>query len=237
MGTEPPGVSTDTGLTTRLRSYGLGVEALAWWSGVCFAEAMAVLVYLQVASVAVTDVRYVVYPFVWINVGLWAAMSVDVAANVRDHRQHAFALGGAALYALLLFLAGGLLQVGAGGPGTALDVRFDATPGWAPFVFYDGVLVQLSIVPFKLVGYLSLAYLVYARLLEATRGVVAGLLGLVSCVGCTFSILLPLAGATALFGTAITTYTWDLSTVVFPLTVALLYWNDEAYGWIRRRLP
>ncbi|MFC7201103.1 DUF7546 family protein [Halospeciosus flavus] len=228
-------MSTDTGLGDRLRTYGLGTEALAWWTGVCFAEAMAVLVYLQVASVAVADVRYVVYPFVWINVGLWAAMNVD--ATAQNVRQYAFALGVTTLYAVLLFVAGGLLQFGAGEPGTALDVRFDATPGWAPFVFYDGLLVQASIVPFKLVGYLSLAYLVYARLLEATRGVVAGLLGLVTCVGCTFSVLLPLAGATALFGTAITTYSWDLSTLVFPLTVALLYWNDEAYGWVRRRLP
>jgi hypothetical protein len=48
--------------------------------------------------------------------------------------------------------------------------------------------------------------------------------GIVSCVGCTFPILLPLLGASTF-----STVSWlsvDLSTLVFVLTLALLYWGN-----------
>jgi hypothetical protein len=67
--------------------------------------------------------------------------------------------------------------------------------------------------------------------------VLSGALGLLSCVGCTFSILLPLLGATSLFGSTLTGLSWDLSTLVFLLTVALLYWADEVGVALSRRLP
>jgi hypothetical protein len=86
-------------------------------------------------------------------------------------------------------------------------------------------LLQTVIVPFKLVGYLAFAYLLYARLLDATAGVLSGVFGLVSCVGCTFSLLLPLVGASTF--SAIAWLSWDLSTLVFLVTIALLYWSPE----------
>jgi hypothetical protein len=79
--------------------------------------------------------------------------------------------------------------------------------------------------------------LVYVRVLDATRAVFSGALGLVSCVGCTVSVLLPLLGATTLFGSALTGLAWDLSTAVYLLTVALLYWADEVGTAVARRLP
>ena len=211
--------------------------AVRWWLTVVAVELALVTTYLAVTDVVVTEPRYVVYPFVWINVGLWAVLRVETPSV--DRRQWAIALGMAGGYLLLLFWAGGVLLVGLSDPlpgGAVASVHWNV-PGWGPTVVYGTPRLRLSIIPFKVVGYVAMTYLVYARLLDATRAVLSGVLGLVSCVGCTFSILLPLLGATALFGSTLTGLAWDLSTAVFLLTVSLLYWADEVGAAVSRRRP
>jgi hypothetical protein len=211
--------------------------AVRWWLSVVTVELALVTAYLAVTDVVVTEPRYVVYPFVWINFGLWAMLRVETPSV--DRRQWAVALGMAGGYLLLLFWAGGVLLVGLAEPlpgGAVASVHWNL-PGWGPTVVYGTPRLRLSIIPFKVVGYVAMTYLVYARLLDATRAVLSGALGLLSCVGCTFSILLPLIGATSLFGSTLTGLSWDLSTLVFLLTVALLYWADELGVALSRRLP
>ncbi len=210
--------------------------AVRWWLMVVAAELALVTAYLAVTDVVVTEPRYVVYPFVWINVGVWAMLRMETPSV--DRRQRAVALGMAGGYLLLLFWAGGVLLFGLSGPlpgGAVASVHWNI-PGWGPAVVYGTPRLRLSVVPFKVVGYVAMTYLVYARLLDATRAVLSGALGLLSCVGCTFSILLPLIGATSLFGSTLTGLSWDLSTIVFLLTVALLYWADEVGVAVSRRL-
>jgi len=210
--------------------------AVRWWLIVVAAELALVTAYLAATDVAITEPRYVVYPFVWINVGVWAMLRMETPSV--DRRQWTVALGMAGGYLLLLFWAGGVLLFGLSGPlpgGAVASVHWNI-PGWGPAVVYGTPRFRLSIIPFKVVGYVAMTYLVYARLLDATRMVLSGALGLVSCVGCTFSILLPLIGATSLFGSTLTGLSWDLSTIVFLLTVALLYWADEVGVAVSRRL-
>ncbi|MFB6304487.1 MAG: hypothetical protein ABEH47_04925 [Haloferacaceae archaeon] len=225
---------------TRLRSVGdrLGVDRvdLLVWTVVVLFELLLVLTYLAVTSASITEPRYVVYPFVWINVGLLAVSRTTLADRSRRVRVVALAVAGA--YLLALLAVAGLVRFGVVSPvapGTGLRVSW-VVPGWGPVVVYRSAAVQLVLVPFELVGYAAVAYLLYARLLDAVAGVLSGLLGLVSCVGCTFSLLTPVAGVAG-FGAAVVSLSWDLSTLVFLLTVALLYWAPEIGRAVSARLP
>jgi hypothetical protein len=224
---------------SRLRRLALAeTRAIRWWLAAVAVELAVVTAYLETTpTVVVTEPRYVVYPFLWINVGVWAM--VRTATPSVDRRKWAVAAGVATGYLLLLFVAGGTLQLGLDGPlaGGAVSSIHWNVPGLGPIVVYGTPRVRLSIIPFKVVGYVAMTYLVYARLLDATRAVLSGALGLFSCVGCTFSLLLPLLGATTLFGSTLTGLAWDLSTVVFLCTVATLYWADEVGVALSRRLP
>lgn len=221
---------------SRLRRFLLSeTAAIRWWCLVVAAELVVVTAYIDLTGTIVTDPRYVAYPFVWINVGVWTMLRTETPTVDRRQWALAAAMGGG--YLLLLFVAAGTLQFGIGGPlngGAAASIHWNI-PGLGPIVVYGTPRVRLSIIPFKIVGYVAMTYLVYARLLDATRAVLSGVLGLFSCVGCAFSLLLPLLGATTLFGSTLTGLAWDLSTVVFLLTIALLYWADEVGAAVSRR--
>jgi hypothetical protein len=94
---------------------------------------------------------------------------------------------------------------------------------------YEHALATVVLVPYKLVGYATLAYLVYGTVVDATRTGVAGLLGLLSCVSCSWPVLATLVSGVAGSGSAVAAATLDqslwLSTVVFVVTVALLAWR------------
>ena len=226
------------GPLSRIRRF-LAAEtaAIRWWFLVVAAELALVTAYLAVSDVIVTEPRYVVYPFLWINAGVWAVIRTETPSVTRRQWGVAAALSGG--YLLLLLVVGGTLQLGIDGPlngGAVASIHWNI-PGLGPIVVYGTPRVRLSIIPFKVVGYVAMTYLVYARLLSASRAVLSGVLGLFSCVGCAFSLLLPLLGATTLFGSTLTGLAWDLSTLVFLLTVALLYWTDDIGAALSRRLP
>ena len=69
----------------------------------------------------------------------------------------------------------------------------------------------------------------YATVLDAARSAVTGVLGLLSCVSCSWPVLASLATGVAGGGSglaaAVSTGSYGLSTVVFVATVALLYWR------------
>jgi hypothetical protein len=229
-------VSNARGPLARLRRLVFAdLAAIRWWCLVVAAEIAVATIYIDLAGMAITEPRYVVYPFVWINVGVWAVLRTQTPRV--DRRQWGIATAVAVGYLLVLLWAGGVLLVGLLEPlpgGAAASVYWDI-PGRGPIVVYGTPRLRLSLIPFKAVGYLTLAYLVYARLLDATRAALSGALGLFSCVGCAFSILLPLLGATTLFGSTLTGFAWDLSTLVFVFTVALLYWADAVGAAVSRR--
>jgi len=87
----------------------------------------------------------------------------------------------------------------------------------------------MVVIPYKLIGYLALTYLVYVTLLDAAGSAVGGVLGLLSCVSCTWPVLATIVTGVAGSGTALAgavyAQSYDLSTVVFVVTVGLLYWR------------
>ena len=83
--------------------------------------------------------------------------------------------------------------------------------------------------PARVVGYAALAYLVYATVIDASGAAVSGVVGLLSCVSCSWPILASLlsgvAGGGSVLVAATFDFSYDISTAVFLLTVALLYWR------------
>jgi len=172
------------------------------------------------------------YPFVWLNLGLWALWRVDPRPAARRERLLAGAVAGG--YFLLLAVVGGL--VGAANVPPGLDPSglriavWDLPPGYGPAVLYQGDLLRAALLPFKVVGYLALAYLVYVTVLDATEAAAVGLVGLFACVSCTWpvfaSVFTGVAGGSAT-AAAVATNSYGVSTLVFVVTVALLVWRPS----------
>jgi len=92
-------------------------------------------------------------------------------------------------------------------------------------IAYQGHWLRLYLVPFQAVGYVSLAYLLYVTLLDSIRAAISGIFGLITCVGCTWTLVAPLVGVAAgvsTVGTIFYDWSYDLTTLVFLATVALL---------------
>jgi len=170
--------------------------------------------------------RQIVYPLVWINVGLWALWRTTPAPTTRRRRVLAGAL--AVGYFVVLAYAGGLI-----GPATRSTadptLSFGPPPGFSPALLYDGSLLKLTVLPYKFVGYLALAYLVYATIIDAAGSAISGVLGLLSCVSCSWpvaaSLLSSVLGSGTAVGSAALGYSYDLGVVVFLLTIGLLSWR------------
>jgi hypothetical protein len=212
-------------------------DALMWAGIVVNVELILTLSYLLVADVTVTQWRYVTYPFIWINVSAWALLKTNPVSGSTRTRYAGAAI--AAGYFLLLAYVGGLVSQGVGfhHPGGMAVADHHALgwrlawlpPGWGPAVLYSGMTIQLTLMPYKVVGYATLAYLVYATVLDAAGSAISGVLGLVSCVSCTWPVLASIAGAVAGSGTAVAAaaneWSYALGTAAFLLTVALLRWR------------
>jgi hypothetical protein len=202
---------------------------------VAVAVELAVLgAYFLVAGDSIVQPRYTLYPFVWINAGAWAALHTTVPAASRRHRVTAAAIAGAYLL-VLLYLAGLVGPVPAGSTDGLADLTVAlASPGWERVTLAGGGF-QVTLVPFRVVGYLALSYLVYATVLDAAGAVVSGALGLFSCVSCVFPVFVSLSsgvfgGSSAVVGT-IMAYSTDLSTAVFLVALALLYYRPTVGSW------
>lgn len=216
--------------TARSRLDGGTARRTVLWVGLVLAvESLVVLAFAVASDVrpaSLSAVRLWIYPWVWINVSVWAVLRTSPAdAPTRTRRLAALA---AVVYFGVLAYAGGLVGH-AHGPTPLRVVWATVPPGWGPVLTYAGDGVSLTLVPYRVVGYLALAYLVYATILDATRSAVTGLLGVLSCVSCSWPVLAALAAGVAGSGSgvaaAVSTGTYGLSTLVFVATVALLYWR------------
>jgi hypothetical protein len=206
-------------------------ETLLWGALVVNAEVILLLLYATLgdsALLSVEGLRLWIYPFVWINVGLWAVLRTT-PAPAPPRRRRLVALLAVGYFAVLSY-AGGMVGVGhTHGPDTARVVWQTIPPGWSPAVLVNASGVSLTLITYKVVGYAALAYLVYATILDAAGSAVSGVLGLLSCVSCSWPVLASLATGVFGSGTALASavygLSYDISTVVFVLTVALLYWR------------
>jgi len=225
-------MATDT-RTTPLAKLRPRRETLLWGSLLVTLELGVLATYSLLGSsslVSLAGVRFWLYPFVWINVGLWAVVRTLPAGTGASEHQRLLAGALATGYVGVLAYTGGLVGAGmAEGAGVVRVVWTTIPPGWGPAVTYAGDLATLTLVPYKIVGYLALAYLVYATMLDAARSAVTGVLGLLSCVSCSWPVLASLATGVAGGGSgiaaAVSTGSYGLSTLVFVATVGLLYWR------------
>lgn len=196
-----------------------------------FAELALVAGYAGVSGGQVESIRYLLYPFVWINVGIWAVFRVDPPSA--STRARALAGVAALAYFLVLGSAGGLFDVAhlghfhTHGRAGGLSVFTALPPGWGPTVVYQAEWFTLSLIPFRVIGYVALAYLAYAALLDTVTSALSGAIGLLSCVSCSLPVFASLlvgviggSATSALYGLSI-----DLSTVAFVVAVALLVWR------------
>lgn len=200
-------------------------RSIIFWSTVCFVELSLVALYLRVSGQSVEVIRYQLYPFVWINVGLWAAANAEAVRAARRARLFAGALA-VGYFVVLFALPGNLTFDPAGALGTGFDLRM-AVPGWGPILSYEGSLFRVRLVPFETVGYGALAYLVYLNLVRLSARSLAGLVAFGACIGCTVPVLVPILGILGGTGTTLasTAYAWsyDLGTALFVGVVYVLY--------------
>ncbi|EMA39128.1 DUF7546 family protein [Halococcus hamelinensis] len=201
-------------------------STLLWGAAILNAELLAVLLYMAQPSVTPTALQYYAYPFVWINVGLWAIWRTRPRSAGRRRK---LLVGGLAVaYFAVLAYAGGLVGPGMGSMATGIRLA-PLPPGLGPALVYSGASVQFALLPYKVVGYVALAYLVYATALDVSGSAVSGILGLFSCVSCTWpviaSVVSGVAGSSSALAGAALTSSYGLSTVVFVVTVGLLYWR------------
>lgn len=206
---------------------------LLWGALLVLVEFLAVLLYVRFAPVEPLQYRIYAYPFIWINVGLWAILTTDPPSADDVQRRAATLVAGG--YFLLLSYAGGVV---AGGyalvpnstPGFYAGLG-TLPPGWGPVLLWNTPLVKVTVFPYKVVGYLALAYLVYVLVLDAAGAGSAfgGALGLLSCVSCSWPVLASLftgvLGTGSALAVAANNEVYGLSTLVFVVTVALLYWR------------
>lgn len=214
--TRPSAATVPVGRRTAVRAVGtlLAVELLA------------VALYLRITGTGVLAPRYTLYPFVWINVGVWVLLRRPTIPADRSRRLVAGAV--AAVYFLVLAVAGGLVAPG----GMAMPARIAwLSPGWGPALMYTGNWIDLAVLPFEVVGYATLAVLVYTVVLAGARSAMAGLLGLATCVGCLWpfgaALLATLGGVGSPLATAVPGIAYDLSTALFLVTVGILYWAAQ----------
>ena len=222
-------------VASRLRRLRTGPTATVALLALFVLEAFLALVYATSPVVAeisdpVTFGWVLLQPFVWIDVGLLAVLTTRPAPASSRRRYVGLAVG--AGYFLLLAYFGGLLGSGMG-TGVA-GVTWDLPPGYSPRLFYDGAALRLAIEPYKVAGYLALAYLVYVTVLDAAGAALSGVVGLFSCVSCTWPILGTVAasvfGGSSAMAAAAMDQAYPLSTLVFLSAVALLWWRPSFGG-------
>lgn len=207
------------------------LQAILLFNVLLAVQLLAAVFYALFFDVSFITLHLFLVPFVWISVSILAVWYTDRPTATGPRRLLAAAISGS-FFLLFLYLSGGagtasgLFEPVTGSSG--FGVTTDRSLGWSPILFYSGEWVSIRLIPYQLVGYLALSYLMYVAVLDISRSAKAGLLGLALCPGCTVALFSPaLASAAGLSAavTAFTRYSYELSTVLFVLAVGLLYWQ------------
>lgn len=213
-------------------------STVVWGMVLINVEALYLATYVAVTGRSVLgNLGFLLFPFVWINVGLWAIVRVDPPpAPARRRRLSAVLVGG---YFLVLAYVVGMIAPGevlGGNPALGFEaILYRVPPGWAPALVYNGSLIHVSLMPPYVVGLAALTYLVYARVLVASSLASVGLVGVFSCVSCSLPLLAAIvAGAAGVSGSAllalVAPVAYELGMVVFVVTVAALAWQPTIDG-------
>lgn len=201
-------------------------------------ELLLVAGYFTFTPAQSTRLRYALYPFVWIDVAGLAVAKTRLPSVRPLHHWGAVLV--ASLYLVVLLSLAGLVGLDVPpNPPELVGVHFGVgSPGWERLRLVAPTF-HVTIVPFRVIGYLALSYLVYATLVDTARAAVAGAIGLGACISCSFPIVASLAaglfGSTAALTDVVYSHSIDLSTATFLLAVGLLYWRP-GFAELRRAL-
>ncbi|MFB6117667.1 hypothetical protein [Halosegnis sp.] len=203
-----------------------------YWTAILNAELLVVLAYFAFVTgipESLDFVVLVVVPWVWLNVSWWVYRNMRFPAA--PFRRRVLGAIVAAGYFLVLARVGGLLLPGIGDLATGLRVvTYQVPPGFGPALLYSGDSLVVNLIPYQLAGYLTLAILVYATVVDVSGSAAAGFVGLFSCVSCTLPVIAAVvSGVTGsvTFVASLGDGAYGLSTVVFVLSVALLRWRPD----------
>ncbi|MEF8886233.1 MAG: hypothetical protein V5A30_00385 [Haloarculaceae archaeon] len=194
------------------------------WVGAAVVAGLA-LGYTLAVEPTVASAEQVVYPVVWLlasGLALWR-----VRDRLPDLGRRALAVGAA--YTLVLLFSAGLVGSPTGSPGMEMYL---AAPGWGPALVYGGPVVRVVLIPFLIVGYLTLGLLGALAVHRTLRAAAPGVLGLFACVSCTAPLLAGLAGSLGSGSLAATLLRaqYPVATAVFLLSVGLFL---ALLGWSR----
>lgn len=201
----------------------VSTEVVLLW--VVFFELGLIISYVLSTDAILTDPLILVYPFIWVNASLWALFKTQRPVGSTRKR---LAAGGLAIgYFIVLGYFGGLF--GPGTTGLSLQLNWSPPPGYAPALLFENEAIKLVLEPYKVVGYLTLSYFIYATALDAAAGVASGILGFFSCLSCSWPILGTVATSIFGSGSAVTAFalsrSYGIGTIVFVTALALLYYR------------
>ncbi|WP_445677846.1 DUF7546 family protein [Salinarchaeum laminariae] len=213
-------------------------STVVWGLVLVNVEALFVLTYLAITGRS-PDLAFLLFPFVWINVGLWALIRTD-PPEAKPRRKR-FAIVLAALYFVALGFLSNMFAPGAAFGSNTPALGFDFVmygpqpPGWSPYALYNGDLIHVSLMPPYVIGFAALSYLVYATLLDAASLATVGLVGLFSCVSCTMPLVAAvITGAVGASSggllAVVAPIAYEGGMVLYVVTVALLYWRPVLRG-------
>lgn len=192
---------------------------------VAVAVGIGILVgYTLAVDPVVRSPQQVVYPFIWIGCSLTALWLVRDRLGVSP-----LSLSVGAAYTLVLLWTAGLLGPPHGVTGVSVHLGL---PGWSPTVVYSGSVVSLTVVPFLVVGYVTLGVLAANALRATLETTAAGVLGLFACVSCTAPLFAGIAGSLGAGSVAAT-----LSTAQYPLATAAFLLSAGSLVVLTRRTP
>jgi hypothetical protein len=130
--------------TVRVGPLSVPRRAVLVAGGLVVAELLALAWYLGTTTATVFAPRYLLYPFVWVNVGVLAVLGTTPVTG--PSRRRLLAGVAAAGYAGLLLVIDGSLALAARPPATGFHVM-SLPPGWGPALAYDGATLTATLVP------------------------------------------------------------------------------------------
>ncbi|AWB27599.1 DUF7546 family protein [Halococcoides cellulosivorans] len=194
------------------------------WLGLLLNVELAVMAgYELLAGSVLTDPLAALLPWIWIDLAI-----VAVAWGPRPRRWTRLAIGVGVAYAALLVVFGGL--VGPAGTG-GLTLHW-LSPGYGPALTYTDDPVSVRVLPYHVVGYAALAVLVARTVADTSVTALSGVLGLFTCVSCSWplvaALIAGLGGSTAGIAT-LAGAPW-LGTAAFVVAIVLLSWRPTIGG-------
>lgn len=184
------------------------------------------LSYLVLTDAGLTAPTMLAVPFVWVTVAIVAVRHVERPAASRTVQLVA-GLAGAGYALGLAWLTG--MASSAMGTATGLDIVLLA-PGWGPVLRFSGTTFSLVLVPYRVVGFIALGYLVSLAVRDVLNsGLSAGVGGVValgSCASCALPVVAAVGGLLGGAGLgavpAVGGGTYLIGTAAFVLAVAVL---------------